>query len=175
MEAVLSLTDNETSFEFTAGDHPALRPGHTARILRGELTLGWLGALHPKLTHELEFRGAVYLFALRAREALASAVPKYTNLSRYPHVRRDLAVVVDQEVTSADLRHHIMSELGDLLNEVRVFDVYRGPGIDSTRKSVALGLILQEASRTLTDSDADEAVQSVMQRLTDELGATIRK
>jgi phenylalanyl-tRNA synthetase beta chain len=89
-------------------------------------------------------------------------------------VRRDLAVVVDESVTARTLVEHVEAAAGKLLREVRVFDLYRGQGVDSRRKSVGVGLILQEASRTLTDEDADRTVESVLHRLEHELGATIR-
>jgi phenylalanyl-tRNA synthetase beta chain len=89
-------------------------------------------------------------------------------------VRRDLAVVVDENVTLAVLRENVSVSASDLLSELRVFDVYRGPGVDSGRKSVALGLILQDSSRTLTDVDADAVVNAVVARLRDVLSATIR-
>jgi phenylalanyl-tRNA synthetase beta chain len=83
-------------------------------------------------------------------------------------------VVVDESVPLAVLREHVTVSASGLLSELRVFDVYRGPGVDSGRKSIALGLILQDSSRTLTDVDADAAVAAVVTRLRDVLSATIR-
>jgi phenylalanyl-tRNA synthetase beta chain len=83
-------------------------------------------------------------------------------------------VVVAEKVSAAELRDRTREAAGGLLQEVRIFDIYRGPGIDSGRKSVALGLILQDSSRTLTDEDADAAMARVADRLKQVLGATIR-
>lgn len=174
VEALLGLSGNGGQFTFCADEHPALKPGHTARVMRGDRTIGWLGALHPALQRDLEIRVPSFLFGLRTADVLATTVPKYEPFSKFPYVRRDIAVVVDEAVTADELRHHIINAGGPLLSDVLVFDVYRGPGIDSTRKSVALGLILQDASRTLTDGDAERALESVIERLEKELGATIR-
>jgi phenylalanyl-tRNA synthetase beta chain len=81
---------------------------------------------------------------------------------------------VDAQVTAEDLTAAARAAVGEILESVLVFDVYRGQGVDSRRKSVGLGLILQDASRTLTDEDADQKVRSVMQKLESEFGATIR-
>jgi phenylalanyl-tRNA synthetase beta chain len=89
-------------------------------------------------------------------------------------VRRDLAVVIDENVPLAVLRENVTVSASGLLNDLKVFDVYRGPGIDFGRKSIALGLILQDSSRTLTDVDADAVVTAVVARLRDVLSATIR-
>ena len=94
--------------------------------------------------------------------------------SRYPAVRRDIAVIVPESVTAAALQACVIAAAASVLQEVRVFDIYRGPGIDSGRKSVALGLILQDSSRTLTDEAADTVMSKITERLRLKLGATIR-
>ena len=99
---------------------------------------------------------------------------KFKGISKFPSVRRDLAVVIDENVPLAVLRENVTVSASGLLSDLRVFDVYRGPGIDFGRKSVALGLILQDSSRTLTDVDADAVVTAVVTRLRDVLSATIR-
>ena len=174
VEAVLGLTGSADEFRFVPAPHAALRPGQSARILRGEREVGWLGALHPKHEKYFELRAPVFLFELHATDSFLTSVPKFSQYSRYPSIRRDLAVVVDEEVTVGALREVVKQSAGPLLDSVIVFDLYRGRGIDATRKSVALGLILQDASRTLTDEDADQVVASVRDRLTRDLGATIR-
>jgi phenylalanyl-tRNA synthetase beta chain len=114
------------------------------------------------------------LFALDVDPAFTSNVPAIESYSRFPSVRRDLALLVDEGVTVSALLACVRAASGENLQSVAVFDIYRGKGIETKRKSVALGLILQGASRTLTDVDADETVQSVTNRLERELGATIR-
>ena len=101
-------------------------------------------------------------------------MPVATTISKYPTIRRDIAVVVDNETSAADLIRAVESSCPDLVREVTVFDVYRGPGIEAGRKSVALGLILQETSRTLTDDDADKAMNAVFKKLEENFAAVLR-
>jgi phenylalanyl-tRNA synthetase beta chain len=105
----------------------------------------------------------------------AAALPAFTELSRYPSIRRDLAVVVDEEVSAAAVMDCVRESAGALLRELVVFDVYRGKGIPNGRKSLAIGLILQETSRTLTDQDVEEVVERVVGRLRHDLRATLRE
>jgi len=101
-------------------------------------------------------------------------VPAFRSYSKFPSIRRDLAVVVDEQVSAATVSKLAREAAGEWLQQVVVFDVYRGTGVDSRRKSIGLGLILQDTSRTLTDADADRTMQTVMLRLERELGAKIR-
>ena len=133
-----------------------------------------MGALHPQLAKNLDLAQGAQMFEIRLEMLLNGKIPAFEPISRFPAVRRDLAVVVAEAVTADELLAYARGAAGSLLQEVRIFDIYRGPGIDSGRKSVALGLILQDSSRTLTDEDADEAMQRVADRLARGLGATIR-
>ena len=174
VQNLLALTGEGSSVHFVADSLPCLRPGRTARIFRGSAPIGWLGELHPQLVKSLNLTSTLFLFELEIDEALCAKPLQFHKISRFPSVRRDLAVVVDESVTLAVLRENVSVSASDLLSELRVFDVYRGPGVDSGRKSIALGLILQDSSRTLTDVDADAVVNSVVARLRDVLSATIR-
>jgi phenylalanyl-tRNA synthetase beta chain len=171
---VLSLTGDTASVRFEAATLPVLRPGRAARIFRGEISIGWIGELHPQLAKELNLSTAVFLFELEMTLAFKSKLLEYNKISVYPSVRRDLAIVVDETVPLAVLRENVTFSASGLLSELRVFDVYRGPNVETGRKSIALGLILQDSSRTLTDDDADAVVAQVVTRLRDVLSATIR-
>jgi phenylalanyl-tRNA synthetase beta chain len=107
-------------------------------------------------------------------DAFAARVPTFRAYSRFPSIRRDLALVVDEKTSAAALLGAARAAAGDRLQNVVLFDVYRGEGVDSSRKSIGLGLILQDISRTLTDADADETVAAVALRLERELRAKIR-
>ncbi len=174
IEALIAPTGRSGDLRFQAAEHPALHPGQCARIFAGDEPAGWLGRIHPGLARELDVRSGTILFALETEATFARLVPSFRAISKFPSVRRDLAVIVDESVTAADLVDHAKQAGGEILKSTFVFDIYRGKGIDSSRKSVALGLILQDASRTLTDADADRIVQSVTRLLQSELGATIR-
>ncbi len=174
IEAIFQLTGRLDELQFSPAEHPALRPGQTARLRLAGEHIGWLGALHPVLERRLELRTNVILFALRLEETLQSALPNFRAYSKFPSVRRDIAVVVDENISVDRIIESVRENAGDMLQNVMVFDVYRGKGIDSSLKSVALGLILQDTSRTLTDADADHTVSSVTEHLGRALGATIR-
>jgi phenylalanyl-tRNA synthetase beta chain len=136
--------------------------------------VGWIGELHPTLVRELDFTYTPVLFELDMG-SLAICRPEFEELSRFPSVRRDLAVVLDEEVPLSALRERVVLAASSLLRAFRVFDVYRGPGVESGRKSVALGLIFQDITRTLTDEDADRAVASIVAELRVSLNAKIRE
>jgi phenylalanyl-tRNA synthetase beta chain len=171
---VLALTGDAASIRFEAATLPVLRPGRAAQIFRGDTAIGWLGELHPQIAKELNLSTTVFLFELEMTLAFACKPLEFHKISKFPSVRRDLAIVVDETVPLAVLRENVTFSASGLLNELRVFDVYRGPNVETGRKSIALGLILQDSSRTLTDDDADAVVARVVARLRDVLSATIR-
>jgi phenylalanyl-tRNA synthetase beta chain len=174
VEGLLRMTGDEGNVRFEAANLSCLRPGRTAQIFRGSDAIGWIGELHPRLSRAMDLTVAAYVFELEIDIAFICNNMKFKEISRYPSIRRDIAVVVDENTAFADIQENVSVSASGLLRELRVFDVYRGPGIDSGRKSIALGLILQDSSRTLTDVDADSVVAAVVARLRDELSAKIR-
>jgi phenylalanyl-tRNA synthetase beta chain len=174
VEALLRATGAGDDFRFVAAVHPALHPGQTAEICRGEQHAGWLGRLHPDLERQLELTYSGIVFELELEPALAAAVPHFQDMSRFPAVRRDLAVVVAEAVPVQKLLDCVQRAAGAVLRDTTVFDVYRGTGIETGRKSVAIGLNLQDVSRTLTDDETDAVVARVVADLERECSATIR-
>ena len=174
VSALLRLAVDEMSVEFVAAEHPALQPGQTANIVRGDALVGTVGKLHPRNAKAFDIKRDVYLFELDARVALGSAAPTASPVSRFPSIRRDIAVIVDDEISSQELVNAVASVAPDLISTVRIFDIYRGPGIEAGRKSVALGLILQETSRTLTDDDADATMTAAVRKLEEKFAAELR-
>lgn len=174
VEALLALSGRGAEYRFEAATLPCLHPGRSACIRRGDVTVGYLGELHPSLVPALELPGAVVLFELDLNVMNESQLPQANEISRFPHLRRDLAVVVDESTTFNELRESVTVSAAGLLTELKVFDVYRGKGIETGRKSVALGLILQETSRTLTDAEADAVIARVTQALQRDLNAVLR-
>ena len=134
-----------------------------------------LGELHPSLVRELELSAVPVLFELDWQTALVVRTSRYDEISRFPQVRRDIAVVVDEFVSLSTLRERVTLRASSLLREFRIFDVYRGSGVETGRKSIALGLIFQDISRTLTDEDVDRAVASIIEDLRGALDARIRE
>jgi phenylalanyl-tRNA synthetase beta chain len=174
VEALLGLGGSLEEYRFTPARHPALHPGQAAAVQRGDTPAGLMGALHPALIDPLGLTGPVYLFELRLPVIQASALPRFEPLSKFPTIRRDIAIIVDEGVTAQSVRECIGQAAPNVLKNLRFFDVYRGEGIDSGKKSLALGLILQAASRTLTDEEVDGLIGRVVESLKQELAATLR-
>jgi len=123
----------------------------------------------------LDMQGEVIAFELDFEPLSQRGVPRATEISRFPSVRRDLALVVPESMQWSQLRATLFSTLQGRLHDVVLFDQYRGPGLEVDTKSLAMGLILQEVSRTLTDSDADQAVSEALVALARDCKATLRK
>lgn len=174
VEALLALVGDVSDVRFAAVEHPALQPGQAAEILRGDEAIGVIGKLHPRLAKDYDLKKAVYVFELDADRAFASAAPSAEVVSRFPAIRRDIAVVVDDKVSAAELVDAVAEAAPELIRDVRIFDIYRGERIEAGRKSVAIGLILQETSRTLTDDDADTAMAAAIAKLEDKFAAELR-
>ena len=173
VEALLAMSGVDA--EFRADAHKALHPGQTAAIVVDGERVGWLGCIHPRLAQKLEIPRKTCLFELKLDVLLKGRMPKFENLSRFPSIRRDLAIVVNAETPTGVLCDSIGQQAGSLLKDLLVFDVYQGSRIESGRKSVALGLILQDSSRTLTDRDVDLVITAITDRLKKQFGATLRE
>ena len=155
--------------------HAALHPGQSAKLLLAGEQVGYLGVIHPSVAKSLDVPGAPVLFQLDLDALLAGRAPDYAPLSDQPSSRRDLALVVDEAVTAAELTACVRDSAGPQLRAIRVFDIYRGAGLPDTSKSMALGLIFQDKSRTLADDEVDAAVAKVCEAAQSRLGATVRQ
>ncbi|MGN6150557.1 MAG: phenylalanine--tRNA ligase subunit beta [Lysobacteraceae bacterium] len=149
-------------------------PGRSADVLRDGVVVGWIGELHPRLLKALDLDHRVVAAELDLVPLLQRTIPRATGVSRYPSVRRDLAFVVPESVSWDALRATAERAAGPSLRALRLFDRYVGKGVETGCKSLAMGLILQEESRTLTDSEVDAAVTAVVAALRGEHGAEIR-
>lgn len=174
LQNVLSLTHSEKEFIFKSGEHPALHPGQTAEINRLGRQIGVMGALHPAISQALDIEGNVYLFELLLDSLEIAQVPHSVELSKFPEIRRDLAIIVDQTVPSQYLQDTIREVAGELLKEVDIFDMYQGKGIPPDHKSIALALTLQHASRTLVDEEVAELIERVIVALKNRFAAELR-
>lgn len=175
LEAILRLSGHERDVVFAAGKHPALHPGQTAEILIGERDhLGWLGMLHPRLEREMGFETGVFLFELDQNLLLRREIPRFNSLSRFPQVRRDIAIIVDESVTASSLVACVQRQCPALIRQVVIFDVYQGKGIESGKKSVALGMVLQDDAETLTDTRVDDLVADLLVQMGQEFNAQLR-
>ena len=175
VEALLAMTGRGEAYQFSAVQHAALHPGQAAVISgHGEREAGIMGVLHPQVYKDINISKLPILFELMVEEINQAQLPRFREASKFPAIRRDLAIVVDEAISCAAVQRGIREAAGELLGEVRLFDLYKGKGIDSGKKSLALGLTLQDSSRTLTDGDVDLVMERVMTRLRDDFGATLR-
>ncbi len=175
VEALLALVDEPDAFSFRAlTDDPVLHPGQAALVLRGDRVAGRLGLLHPAVQKKLDLPGDVWLFELEPAVLEQGRLPQFRPVSRYPSIRRDLALLVRREVTWAEVEACARRAAPEIVRRIRVFDVYTGENIDPGLKSLALSLILQDYSHTLTDEETDRAVAAVRKALETELQAKLR-
>ncbi|MBY8929253.1 phenylalanine--tRNA ligase subunit beta [Pseudomonas sp. Wu6] len=175
VEAVLGFAGALDAFTFLPGKHPALHPGQTARIEREGRLVGFVGAIHPELSKTLGLDRPVFVFELVLAEVASGKMPKFSELSRFPEVRRDLALIADREVAATAVLEVIRENAGEWLTDLRLFDVYQGKGIDPHRKSLAVGLTWQHPSRTLNDDEVNTTTQNILTSLEQRLNATLRK
>ena len=174
LESVLALGGNGTDFIFSKGEHPALHPGQTAVISRAGKSIGYIGAIHPELQKKMGFSQTIYLFELALSAITDSELPKFTGLSKFPEVRRDLAILISREVEAKSVLDVVREAAGDDLSNLRLFDIYEGKGIDLKEKSLALGLTYQHSSRTLNEDEVNASVDCVVAQLETSFGATLR-
>lgn len=175
LEAVLTLARVQNQVEFVpTAQHHALHPGQAADVrLAGEV-VGQIGALHPELQRQLDIDQPVYLLEISLAALSGGRLPKFSELSRFPEVRRDLAVLVDRQLQAEQVLAAVREAAGECLRDLRLFDVYQGKGIDPQRKSLALGLTFQHSSRTLTEDEINAAIDAVVNVLASRFGATLR-
>ncbi|MCK0153149.1 phenylalanine--tRNA ligase subunit beta [Alcanivorax sp. S6407] len=173
VEALLTLSD-ATAFSFTAGEHPALHPGQTAALKRGDEVVGYLGRIHPRLAADLDLPANLYAFELASAPLQQGVLPKFAGVSDQPRMRRDLAFVVDDSVPAGELVAAARSACDERLTDVRIFDIYQGDSIGKNRKSLALGLTFQDRSRTLKDQEVNDLVEAVVSQLKQQFNAALR-
>ena len=173
IQAMFALAGCEVNFH--SATHVSLHPGQTAQIvtLDGQI-IGWLGMLHPNLEKKLGFDTQVFLFELDQNIMLNKRISVFKSLSKYPSVRRDLALIVDEVITASEIINCVKKSTGPVLQDVIIFDVYRGKGIEEGKKSMALSLVIQDDTQTLTDSEIDAIVSRLLLLLANEKNAKLR-
>lgn len=164
VDALFEWSGTQVSYELS--EAPVLHPGQRADVVVGGRSVGVLGRLHPEIEARLEVSG-VYVFEVDAASVLARPRRQYQEVSRFPSMRRDLAVLVPASVTAKEIEQTARAAAGEGLVEFRLFDVYAGKGIDSNEKSLAIGLTFQSQTATLTDDEVNESALAVMTALTE--------
>ena len=159
---------------FEAAVHPALHPGQSAKVsLNGELA-GWIGALHPKWQQKFGLPNASVMFELELPALLQRNVPAFAEVSKFPPMRRDIALIVDEIVNVQAMLDALAETLPPSVVDLTLFDVYRGKGVDLGKKSLAFRVLMQDTQKTLTIDETDAIVSSLVQILGCRFGAKLR-
>jgi phenylalanyl-tRNA synthetase beta chain len=174
VEAILALTCDAQGYEFSKAEVDALHPGQTAKITKDGIYVGCVGTLHPELERKLGLNGRTLIFELLLSEVLVQKIPEASDISRFPANRRDLAIVVKEEVDAKKVLQLIEKVGGNYLIDLNLFDVYQGQGIDDGFKSLAVALVLQDTSKTLEEKDITDVIDRVVETLKTELNASLR-
>jgi phenylalanyl-tRNA synthetase beta chain len=174
VEAILDLTGMPEEFSFSAAECDALHPGQCAGIYRSGNLVGYVGLLDPRAQQALDLDQPVFLFELALQGLQAKRLPNAAPLSRFPEVRRDIAIIVDVGVHAAEINACVAQAADETFRNLKLFDVYQGKGIDPNRKSIALGLTFQHVSRTLTDEEISVSMNEIVAALETKLTASLR-
>ena len=174
VEAIIGLTGLTDEFSFKAAEITALNPGQCAAIYRNGQRVGHVGLMDPRVQQALGLDQAVYLFELKLALLRPKRLPHAAPLSRFPEVRRDIAIIVDNQVHAAEIYACVIQAADETFRNLKLFDVYQGKGIDPNRKSIALGLTFQHVSRTLTDEEISVSVSQIITALESQLAASLR-
>ena len=174
IESMLALRGETAEVEFRSTQLSWLHPGQAAMVSIDGVDIGWAGSVHPSILKQLEIKGAVLAFELDVNILSKRELASTKEISRFPSVRRDLALFVPEEISFAEIRRNVVDLSGDLLTKLVLFDLYSGPNVEKGYKSLAIGLILQNVSCTLIDEVVDSLVQNVVQGLEKRLDAQLR-
>ena len=139
-----------------------------------ETCIGWIGELHPRWQQKYELPGPVVVFELDTAPLQAVSLPKYHEISRFPAVSRDIAVILPDAVAVQSVLDDLAAHKPARVTEVRLFDLYRGPGVENGKKSLAFRVLLQDTQKTLTDQEVDLAIANLVQRLRDQFDGKLR-
>ena len=173
VEALLSLCRAE-NIRFDVAEHKGFHPGQTANIFANGQLVGFIGGLHPELRKTLGITVQAYAFELSLSQLTEGSVPSFKSLSKFPQLRRDIAVVVDEAVSLQSLQDVIRANAGEQLLNSWVFDVYQGAGVSEGKKSLAIAMTFQHQDRSLNDEEVQKTVDGVVESLEKQLSAVLR-
>ena len=173
VESLLALRGAEKAV-FSTAELTWLHPGQAAEVSIKDESIGWLGAIHPTILKAWGLPGPVFAFELDLNLLASRGLPRVSAVSKFPAIRRDLAIVVPEKIKFVEIEACIREIAGDLLTNLLLFDVYSGQNIEKTYKSLAIGLILQDVSSTLVDEEVNSLVSRVVTALETQLNAKLR-
>lgn len=174
VENILSLSSSKDDWIFKNEPHSALHPGQSAAIYHHNQKVGMVGALHPGALQTLGETEKVFVFELDLEWMRLPFAGRFQEISKFPEIRRDIAILVKQTIPAKEIQDTIKSVAGNWLKDVFIFDVYQGKGISPGLKSIALALILQHPTRTLVDDEVAELMNRVITSLKGQFGAELR-
>lgn len=175
VEALLNLTGSLADTQFIPAAHPALHPGQSAKLVQRKKSIGYVGALHPKLLTTLDLVGPVYLFELSLPALTQAKLPYFKPFSKFPSVRRDISFWIEETFPAQAILEQVKTDAGDWLNDSYLFDVYHDKEKGKGKRSLALALLWQHPSRTLIDSEVDDLLQKVIQGLQQQFTIQLRE
>lgn len=174
VESLLKANGFLSDYRFVASENPALHPGQSAAIYKGEQYVGFIGALHPQFEKTFGLKSRTFVFELELELISKRQIPFVQGVSRYPSIRRDLALVVDKDLAAGELLESIKKVGANHVVDLHLFDVYQGDNLPSDKKSLALAIILQAEDRTLEEQDVNDSVATVVENLKSEFSAVLR-
>jgi phenylalanyl-tRNA synthetase beta chain len=174
LQALFDLCADAHSFEFKAEQHSALHPGQSAGIYRNSKNIGYIGTLHPSLTKPFALNGTPIVFEIELAQISSRKLPSAGEISKYPANHRDLAFVVDEQLNAGNILKFIEEIGGTQLVGINLFDVYQGQGVEKGKKSLAIGLILQDTTRTLEEQEIADNVTKIVEAVSNKFNASLR-
>lgn len=174
VESLLQAGLHGQTFSFKAERHPALHPGRSACLYKGGVPVGWLGSLHPDIVRDLDLDDTPQVFEIELGALHQGKLPRHEEVSRFPSIRRDLAVILDKRVSVAELLNHSKIAAGEMLQDLWLFDQYQGSGMAEHERSLGLALLLGARDRTLTDVEVGVVMEKVISDLAAQIGARLR-
>ena len=172
---VLDLLANfEVQHSFKPATNKFLHPGMSSSIVFKNKPVGFLGSLHPEYIEKLGLKQDIFIFSLEIPNLINKPITSYREFSRQPLTSRDLAFLINKEITAETLQQVIESSAGKFFKDIKIFDVYQGKGITDDKKSIALSVSWQSMKNTLLDSDIDTAVEKIVNSVKSKLGGELR-
>lgn len=172
--ALFDLAHNATNLSFQTINDPMLHPGQSMAIYLNQQLIGKIGALHPSIQQTLSLTSSVFLFEIDYAALSSGQVTNFKAFGKFPAVRRDIAILVAENILSDKLEQAIKRQVGNLLTDLVLFDVYQGKGVPTGQKSMGYGLTLQHLDRTFTDAEVNEIFTNLISMLQREFNATLR-
>jgi phenylalanyl-tRNA synthetase beta chain len=175
LESIIDSNHENHLFSFNRSNNHIFHPGQAAEVFKKGNSIGHVGKLHPNLTKLFNIKRDVFYFEIDYELCFTPFIVNAHTISKYPQIRRDISITIDKSVAASEIINTVIQINPNIIQSTNVFDVYEGKNIEEGRKSIALGLILQDKSRTLIDKDADELVELVIKSLQNEYSAQLRE